>query len=95
MSWRQDTQTKLVTFHMHTLQTDACKHDTQTLSVMIPESKAFESVNKTALTRRAAIRLHASETVVPSGIVRAFDNLSFFTVLSPSSKLNNFIKKEN
>ena len=58
-----------------------------TLSVTIPESKALESVNKTASTRRADIRRQASETVVPSGIVRAFDNLNFLTVLSPPTDL--------
>lgn len=59
-----------------------------TLSVTIPESKALESVNRTASTRRAAIRRQASQTVVPSGIVRAFDNLNFFTVLSPEPDLH-------
>lgn len=58
-----------------------------TLSVTIPESKALESVSNTALTRRAAIRRQASDTVVPSGMVRALDNLNFFTVLSPEMEL--------
>jgi len=39
-------------------------------------------VSKTASTRREAILRQASETIVPSGIVNAFDNRSFFTVLS-------------
>lgn len=76
---------------MHTVR----RNTQQTLSVMIPESKAFESVNKTASTRRAAIRRHASETVVASDIVRALVNRSFFTVLSPPSDLNHFINKHN
>lgn len=33
------------------------------------------------------MRLQASETVVPSGMVSAFDNRSFLTVLSPPSSL--------
>lgn len=74
--------------HIHT-------ENSQTLSVMIPDNKAFESVNKTASTRRAAIRRHASETDVPSDIVRALDNLSFLTVLSPPSELNHFINNHN
>ncbi len=60
----------------------------ETLSVRIPESKALASVNRTASTRRAAIRRQASETVVPSGMVSAFDNLSFFTVLSTPTELH-------
>lgn len=60
---------------------------TITLSVTIPDSKALASVNKTASTRRAAILLQASDTIVPSGIVRALDNLSFLTVLSPPTDL--------
>ena len=59
----------------------------RTLSVRIPESRALESVSKTASMRRAAMRLQASETVVPSGMVSAFDNRSFLTVLSPPSSL--------
>lgn len=39
-------------------------------------------MRRTASTLRAAILRQASETVVPSGIVRAFESLSFFTVLS-------------
>ena len=33
------------------------------------------------------MRLQASETVVPSGMVSALDNRSFLTVLSPPSSL--------
>lgn len=58
-----------------------------TLSVRIPASRALESVSKTASMRRAAMRLQASETVVPSGMVSALDNRSFLTVLSPPSSL--------
>jgi len=65
------------------------------LSVIIPDNKALASVNKTASTRRAAIRRHASETDVPSDIVRALDNRSFLTVLSPPSNLNHFINNNN
>lgn len=62
------------------------------MSVTIPESKALESVSNTALTRRAAIRRQASDTVVPSGMVRALDNLNFFTVLSPEMELTKWNK---
>jgi hypothetical protein len=40
-------------------------------------------VSSTASTRLVAIRRHASDTVVASGIVSALDSRSFFTVLSP------------
>lgn len=50
----------------------------------MPESKALASVSSTASTRLAAILRQASDTVVPSGIVSALDNLSFLTVLSPT-----------
>lgn len=54
-----------------------------TLSVTIPESSPLESVSKTASTLLWAILLQASDTAVDSGIVKAFESLSFFTVLSP------------
>lgn len=54
-----------------------------TLSVMMPQRSALESVSNAASTRRVAIRRHASATVVPSGMVRAFDSLKRFTVRSP------------
>jgi hypothetical protein len=44
---------------------------------------ALESVSRAASTRRVAIRRHASATVVVSGMVRALDNFSLFTVRSP------------
>uniref|UniRef100_A0A0A9DJK8 Uncharacterized protein n=1 Tax=Arundo donax TaxID=35708 RepID=A0A0A9DJK8_ARUDO len=53
------------------------------LSVTMPESRPLASVSSTASTRLAAILRHASATVVPSGIVSAFDSRSFLTVLSP------------
>lgn len=67
-----------------------------TLSVTIPDSNALASVRRTASTLRADILLHASETVVPSGIVSALDNLSFLTVLSPvpflhKKQANNYL----
>ena len=52
----------------------------------IPERRPWASVSSTASTRLAAIRRHASDTVVPSGIVNALDRRSFFTVLSPLPK---------
>lgn len=57
-----------------------------TLSVTMPERRPLTSVSSTASTRLAAIRRHASDTVVPSGIVSAFDSRSFLTVLSPLTK---------
>jgi hypothetical protein len=60
------------------------EHDT--LSVTMPESRPPASVSSTASTRLAAIRRHASEIVVPSGIVSALDSRSFLTVLSPLTK---------
>lgn len=64
----------------------------KTLSVTMPDSKALASVNKTASTRRAAILRQASETVVPSGMVSALDNLSFLTVLSPPTDLQTQVE---
>lgn len=52
----------------------------------MPESRPPASVSSTASTRHAAIRRHASETVVPSGIVSALDSRSFLTVRSPLTK---------
>lgn len=49
----------------------------------MPERRPCASVSSTASTLLAAILLHASDTVVPSGIVSALDSLSFLTVLSP------------
>jgi len=49
----------------------------------MPQRMAFESVRRAASTRRVAIRRHASATVAVSGMVRALDNLSLFTVRSP------------
>lgn len=63
------------------------QYSSQTLSVIIPHSNAFESVNNKASTLRAAIRRQASCIVVVSGTVRAFDNRNRFTVLSPVSPL--------
>ncbi|WVZ54087.1 hypothetical protein U9M48_004950 [Paspalum notatum var. saurae] len=57
-----------------------------TLSVTMPDSRPLASVSSTASTRLAAILRHASETVVPSGIVSALDSRSFLTVLSPLTK---------
>jgi hypothetical protein len=47
----------------------------------------LESVSNKASTLRAAIRRQASRIVVFSGIVRAFDSRSRFTVRSPLSPL--------
>lgn len=58
-----------------------------TLSVRIPQSNALESVSNKASTLRAAIRRQASETVVLSGTVKAFDSLNLLTVRSPVSPL--------
>jgi len=92
------TRHKLVRLHNHTHAHTPTKKqqkaETETLSVMIPDSKALESVSKTASTRRAAILRHASKTVVPSDIVRAFDSRSFLTVLSPPSNLHNSIQSK-
>lgn len=52
-------------------------------------------MRSTASTRRAAILLQASDTVVPSGTVRALDSLSFFTVLSPPFTLQISIPLNN
>jgi len=49
----------------------------------MPQRSALESVSNAASTRRVAIRRQASATVVPSGMVRAFDNLKRLTVRSP------------
>lgn len=62
-------------------------YSSQTLSVRIPHSNAFESVSNNASTLRAAIRRQASWTVVVSGIVNAFESRKRFTVRSPVSPL--------
>jgi hypothetical protein len=49
----------------------------------MPQRRALESVSRAASTRRLTIRRQASATVVPSGMVRAFDSRSRRTVLSP------------
>jgi hypothetical protein len=69
------------------------KHEIHTLSVIMPQSMALESVSRAASTRRVAIRRHASATVVVSGIVRALDNFSLFTVRSPGDL--EFTKKNS
>ena len=48
----------------------------------MPDNNALESVRRTALVLRVAIRRQASDTIVLSGIVKAFDSLSCFTLLS-------------
>lgn len=63
------------------------KNSSHTLSVRIPLSKALESVSKRATTLRVAIRRQASDTVVVSGTVKAFESRSDFTVLSPANPL--------
>lgn len=55
----------------------------RTLSVRIPHNNALESVRSAASTLRVAMRRQASETIVLSGIVNAFESLNLFTVLSP------------
>jgi hypothetical protein len=74
---------------------DECgnKHEIHTLSVIMPQSMALESVSRAASTRRVAIRRHASATVVVSGMVRALDNFSLFTVRSPGEL--EFTKKNS
>jgi hypothetical protein len=52
------------------------------LSVRMPQSRALESVRSAKSARRAAIRRHASSTVVPSGTVSARVRRSRFTVRS-------------
>lgn len=69
------------------------KHEIHTLSVIMPQSMALESVSRAASTRRVAIRRHASATVVVSGMVRALDNFSLFTVRSPGDL--EFTKKNS
>lgn len=49
----------------------------------MPQRRALESVSSAASARRAAIRRHASSTVVLSGTVSAFDSRSRLTVRSP------------
>jgi hypothetical protein len=49
----------------------------------MPQRRALESVSRAASTRRLTIRRQASATVVPSGMVRAFDSRRRRTVLSP------------
>ena len=61
----------------------------------MPERRPWASVSSTASTRLAAIRRHASDTVVPSGIVSALDSRSFFTVLSPLGKQAQTNSKSN
>ena len=58
----------------------------------MPDNNAFESVRRTALVLRVAIRLQASDTIVLSGIVKAFDSLSCFTLLSLDPGLLNKVK---
>lgn len=68
-------------------------HNTdETLSVRIPQSNAFESVNNTASTLCAAILRQASCTVEFSGSVKDFDNLIPLTFLSPIRLLPSGIK---
>jgi hypothetical protein len=69
------------------------KHEIHTLSVIMPQSMALESVSRAASTRRVAIRRHASATVVVSGMVRALDNFSLLTVRSPGDL--EFTKKSS
>ena len=58
-----------------------------TLSVIIPLNNALASVRSAASTRRVSIRRQASSTVVPSGMVKAFDSFNLPTVRSPDSDL--------
>ena len=62
-----------------------------TLSVIIPHNNALASVRSAASTLRVAMRRQAFNTVIPSEIVNAFDNLNLFTVRSPDTDL----QKEN
>jgi hypothetical protein len=64
----------------------------KTLSVTMPESRPWASVSSTASTRLAAIRRHASDTAVASGIVSVLDSRSFLTVLSPLYNSNKKIQ---